>query len=510
MGCIRMKKRFLCLFLALVMALALVPSALAVEAEEKTVEITILHTNDIHSNYAESANDGMIGMAKIAGYSKQLKAQSKNVLLLDAGDNMHGTLLTTLYKGTTAPGVLNAVGYDYVTLGNHEFDYGANQYKKLTQMLKAETLVANIVKEGTGIPVFDMSVIRDFDGVKVGIFGLNTPETKVKAHPDNTKGIDILDPSLVAAQMVKELKAKGADYIICLAHLGIDEESEGVRSIDVAKKVKGIDLIVDGHSHSVLDGGMKVGNTLIVSAGEKGKYLGQVTITVTDGAITTNAKLLNYEAAKAFPEDAKTKKLVDRLVAKKEKATNKVIGYTDVLLDGEREHVRAGESNLARFATDVFRTVTGADVAFTNGGGIRASIQAGNITIGDVYTVFPFGNSLTVKEVTGAQLEEALAFGLSSFPTAAGAMPQVSGMTYKIKATGGKPYDIMVGGEPLEAAKKYTLVTNDFMAAGGDGYTMFGAAPTVAFFGGMEEVLINYIKENGVVFDDTPRLNVVE
>ncbi len=505
----QMRKRILVLLLALVMVLSLLPTALAAETTQK--QITILHTNDIHSYYAEDEGNTQIGMAKIAGYKKQLLAEGKNVLLMDAGDSMQGTLLTTLYKGETAPAVINAAGYDYFTLGNHEFDYGGAQYKKLTKKLKAKTLVANLVKEGTNQLLFPSSDIITVEGVKIGIFGLSTPETKYKAHPDNTKGLDFLDPATIARAMVKKLKGKGADYIICLAHLGMDEESKGNRSTDVAGNVSGIDLIIDGHSHTVLKNGKKVKDTLIVSTGEKGNNIGEVTLTIGErGKISTSARLVGYADVAEVASDAKTLKLVDKLVAKKDKATKGVIGKTDVMLDGERGSVRTGETNLARFATDAFREITGADVALTNGGGIRASIQPGNITVGDIFTVFPFGNTLTVKSVTGKQLYEALCFGLEAFPNEAGKMPQVSGITYKIKATGGKPYDIMVGDEALDMGKTYQLVTNDFMAVGGDGYTMFASAPTVAFYGGMEESLINYIKENGVKYDDTPRLTVVE
>ncbi|MDD3920940.1 MAG: bifunctional UDP-sugar hydrolase/5'-nucleotidase [Eubacteriales bacterium] len=497
-----MKKRVLCLALALLMVLSLAPMAFA--AEDAAGEVIILHTNDVHGYY----NEG-VGVAKIAGYKKALQADGKGVVLVDAGDFTQGALMVSLYKGATAYPIIKAAGYDYMTLGNHEFDYGPTTYKALAKKAGAKVLVANIAKAGTKELILPGWEVKEIGGVKIGFFGLATPETKTKAHPDNTAGLDFKDLAVTSQYAVDQLKAAGAQYIVCIGHLGMDVESNGVRSIDVVSAVKGIDLFVDGHSHTELPTGYKVNNTLIVSTGEKCTNLGKVTLTVKDGKVTaTAAALLNADAMKDVQADAKTDKLIKKLVAKTEKATSQVIGSTPVLLDGTRAKVRGGETNLSRFVTDIFRDVTGADVVMTNGGGIRASIEKGKITVGDVRTVFPFGNSIVVKEVTGSVIRSMMTFGLKSYPNVSGGMPQVSGMTYKIKAGGGAPYDIMIGGEPLVDSKVYTLATNDFTAAGGDGYDMLKPCKLVAYYGGMEQIIIDYIKKNGVKLDDTPRLIV--
>lgn len=496
-----MKKRVLCLALALLLVLSLTPVAFAAEEE---AQIVILHTNDVHGYY----NDG-VTIAKIAGYKDALQAEGKGVVLVDAGDFTQGNLMVSLYKGATAYPIMKAAGYDYMTLGNHEFDYGATTYKTLAKKCGAKVLVANIVKEGSSQLILPGWDVKEVGGVKIGFFGLATPETKTKAHPDNTAGLEFRDMTEVSKLAIRQLKAAGAEYIVCIGHLGVDVESVGVRSIDVVKAVSGIDLFVDGHSHTAFDAGYQVNDTLIVSTGEKCGNLGKVTLTVKDGKVTAEkAALLNADAMADVKADAKTDKLVKTLEKKTERATSQVIGSTSVLLDGERASVRGGETNLSRFVTDIFREVTGADVVMTNGGGIRASIPKGKITVGDVRTVFPFGNSIVVKEVSGAVIREMMTSGLKSYPNASGSMPQVSGITYKIKATGGAPYEIMVGDEPLDNAKTYTLATNDFTAAGGDGYSMLTPCKLVAYYGGMEQIIIDYIKANGVKYDDTPRLIV--
>lgn len=461
--------------------------------------ITILHTNDIHGRVLEGDFDGM-GYGKITTLVKEAREANPNTLLLDAGDTFHGLPIATSVEGESIATIMNAIGYDAMAAGNHDFNYGQERLVELNEMTEFPIMAAN-VKKANGTNLLESYVIKEVAGVKVGIFGLATPETLFKSHPKGVEGLKFDDPVETALKMVAALEDK-VDIIIALGHLGIDEESVDT-SIKVIESVPGIDVFVDGHSHSVLTEGKLVGDTLLVSAGEYGKYLGVVELVVEDGSLVSKkANLISKEDAAEVEEDEAIMEIVKEINDMVEAVMNEVVGEAAVTLDGERAQVRAGETNLGNLITDVFIEATGADVALTNGGGIRASITAGEITRKDIITVFPFGNSLEVKKVTGKVIKEALESGTDAYPEAKGAFPHVAGMTYKIdlnKPVGNRIVDIMVNGSPLELEKEYTLATNDFIAAGGDGYTMIQATPTTRRLMAMDEALISYIQERGVI-----------
>lgn len=496
-------KRILSLFLslALIFSIFLAPMGDKVYAEEaKTVELTIVHTNDVHSR-VEGAEEKYIGYAKLATKIKELKAENPNVLVLDAGDTTHGLPIATISKGESIINLMNEIGYDAMVPGNHDFNYGYERLLELRDMAEFPILAANVIKED-GTRDLQEYVIKEVDGLKIGIFGLTTPETKYKSNPKNTEGIDIVDPVAKAEEMVKKLEAEKVDMIIALTHIGIDEESDP-RTTDIAEKVKGIDLIVDGHSHTKLEEGKLVGDTLIVQAHEHLKNIGIVDIKFADGKLNEKtAKLVTFEETKELAEDEDIAKTITELVQKNKEITSAVVGKTNVKLEGTREMVRAGETNLGNLATDAMLDITGADVALTNGGGIRASIEPGEITKGNILEVFPFGNYIVVKEVKGIDIINALEHGTESYPEPKGAFPHVAGMTYKIdlsKEVGNRIVDLIIKGEPVDLNKTYTLATNDFMAAGGDDYTMLADGELVGEFEGLDEALVKYIEKLGEV-----------
>lgn len=415
-------------------------------------------------------------------------------MVLDAGDTTHGLPIATISEGESIIKLMNKIGYDAMVPGNHDFNYGYERLIELKEMADFSIIAANVVRED-GTRDLEEYIIKEIDGLKIGIFGLTTEETKYKSNPKNTEGVNITDPIAKAEEMVKKLKGEKVDMIIALVHIGVDEESNP-KSSDIAKKVEGIDLIVDGHSHTKLEEGMVIGDTLLVQTGEHLKNIGVVDIEFVEGKIKNKtAKLVTFEEAVALGEDEEISKAIEELQKENEEVTSAIVGKTKVDLIGEREIVRAGESNLGNLATDAMLYITGADVALTNGGGIRASIKTGDITKGDILEVFPFGNYIVVKEVKGIDILNALEHGVDAYPEPAGKFPHVAGMSYKIdpsKEAGNRIVDLKIKGEPVDLKKTYTLATNDFMAVGGDGYTMLGEGELVGEFEGLDEALIKY------------------
>ena len=493
-------RKFIGLFLslALVVGVLLGAAPMVAYADTANAKLTIVHINDVHGNVKGS--DSVIGHEKLKTLVDELKAEDPNVLLLNAGDTVHGTTLATLSSGESVIRLMNLLGFEAMTPGNHEFNYGYDRLIELNEMADFEMLGANILKEADDTSDFTPYIIKEYDGFKVGIFGVSTEETKVKSHPNNTIGIKFEDPIETSKKMVEELEDK-VDLIVGLFHIGIDEESSPT-TIDIAEAVEGIDIIVDGHSHSTLPEGMLVGDTLIVQAHEWNKMVGIVEIELKDGAVVSKtAKLLDHAATADVALDPEVVALLAEIEADNNAVLEEVVGKSIVKLVGEREVVRAGESNLGNLITDAMLEASGADVALTNGGGIRASIDEGDITLGDVLTTFPFTNYPVVIEVTGQTILDALNFGVDAYPEAAGKFPHVAGMTYKIKVNeeGNSVEEVMVKGEAIDLDAKYKLVTNDFMAVGGDGYTMFAESTILAEYGLLSEILADYIRAEGEI-----------
>ncbi|WP_419393347.1 bifunctional metallophosphatase/5'-nucleotidase [Cytobacillus praedii] len=476
-------------------------NAESISASAATKKITILHTNDTHGRVEEG--DGM-GFAKISALVKQFESENPNTLLLDAGDTLHGTPFATVSQGESITEVMNTVGYDGMAAGNHDFNYGYKRLLELEKKLNFPVLSAN-VRQKDGTNLLKPYEIKEVDGIKLGIFGLSTPETHYKTNPKNVEGLTFTDPVKEAQAMVKELKSQNVDMIIAVTHLGIDESSTET-SIKVAKGAPGIDLIVDGHSHSTLVEGLKGENdTLIVSTGEYTKNLGVVELTFEDKKLTNkSARLISKEEAANVKPDPAVEKAIEKVHETQKEILSEVIGKTYVQLDGEREQVRVGGTNLGNLITDAMVDMTGADIALTNGGGIRASIEKGDITKEDVITVLPFGNYIVTKELTGAQIKASLENGVSAYPESKGAFPHVSGLTFAIdpaQTAGHRVHELKIKGQPVDMNKKYLVATNDFMAIGGDEYIEFKNNPIANEFPALDEALIAYLKKIGSVDD---------
>lgn len=496
--------------LVLVVLLILSSFSFAFAADVETTKITIIHTNDTHARLEGTATE--LGFAKIATLIKEAKAANPNTLVLDAGDTLHGMPIVNISKGENAIKVLETAGYDYMTLGNHDFNYGKERLLELKDMTKVGMLSANILNE-KGECIFTPYVIKEVGGVKVGIFGLTTPETAYKTSPTNVEGLTFADSIEVSKKMVEELKDK-TDVIVALAHIGLDESSV-VTSKAIAEAVEGIDVIIDGHSHTLLESGNLVNNTLIAQTGNYDKNLGYVNIEIQGGAIVNKtAQLLTAEAAASTTADPDLTKIIDEIKIANQPVFDKVVAKTDIYLDGVRANVRTKETNLGNLSADAVRAASGADIGFVNGGNIRVDIQPGDITFGKVAELFPFGNTVQVKKITGEDLLAVLEHSVSGYPAAQGAFMQVSGLTFVFdpaQPVGSRVVEVTVGDKALDKAAEYTVAINDFLGIGGDGYTMFEKYPTIAEFGTYEEIFANYLNTNGTNgIDVSGRITVKE
>lgn len=468
--------------------------------------------------------------ASVAALKDAYEAAGAQVLLMDAGDFSQGSTSVNVSEGATAVELMNMAGYDVATTGNHEFDYGYANLKTLMEQAEFPILAANAFTAEGDLAMDGDNLTFQLGDVTVGVFGLATPETATKAHPAKLEGVTFLAEDELfncAQEQVDELTAEGCDYIICLGHLGIDAESTGNRSIDLLENVTGIDVFIDGHSHSTqsdiaeeTNGTGMVGDTILTSTGTKLESVGVVDI-AADGTIDASTiSMEELNATEGFTPDQDIATRVSEINAQIEEDMGQVIGTSEVDLDGVRENVRASETNLGDLITDAMLWQAGqdneeVDAAITNGGGIRASIAAGDITKKSVNDVLPFGNTLYVVELTGAELLEALEASTYCTPEPVGAFPQVAGIEFTINT--GAAYDagenypgttyaepasinrvtiLTVGGQAFDVDATYTIVTNDFMAAGGDTYYAFSAAESGYDTGiSLDQVVMDYITE---------------
>jgi 2',3'-cyclic-nucleotide 2'-phosphodiesterase (5'-nucleotidase family) len=509
--------KFIALLLTLFLVLG-VPAAV-VSASDGTTEdlsgkLVIIHTNDTHG--ADVAVPGKsIGTAGIAQLAKDYEAAGAEVLLISAGDAIQGDPLVNLEYGFNAIKFMNLAEYDLMVPGNHEFDFGYENLKKLSKRADFPIISANIVDKESKEPVFEPNVLIDSKIGKIGIFGLTTPETYTKANPNNVASLNFMaDEAMydIANKQVKELKEAGADYIICVAHLGTDEGSKPNRSLDVIYNVDGIDIVIDGHSHSVIEG-KKYGDTILVSTGTKIAYAG--VIIIDSDKITT--KLIS--AADYSKVDEWVDSIINKDAKEIDEALSETFAKTEIFLDGNKAPgVRTQETNLGDFAADAILWAAneavggGVEAAITNGGGIRASIDVGDVTMKDMKTVFPFGNTISTVKISGAQLIEVLEASTFSIPESIGAFPQVAGIEFTIDTSvayengeqfpdstyfapakpGTRIKNVKVNGEAVKPDRIYTIATNDFLAAGGDTYYLFKNLESYNTYVALEDALVNY------------------
>ena len=511
-------RKFLSVLLAMAMVLSLTVTSFAADTAadakaEMAGKTVILHTNDVHG--------AVEGYAYIAQLKADYEAKGAEVILVDAGDFSQGTTYVSSTKGADAVTMMNAAGYAVVTLGNHEFDYGYAQLKENMSKAKFKVVCADVFNED-GTPIFDASyTYTTKSGVKVGFFGMETPETQTKANPALIKGLTFATGDAFTKAAADQVAAlKDADVVICLAHLGVDGESKPYRSADLYAAVKGIDFIVDGHSHTVMTKGEK--GEPIQSTGTAFANIGVIVIDDASKKIESNSLYeIKEDTAKDATVAAAAKTIVDRV----DKEYGVVFAKSEVTLNGAKapNGNRDSETNNGDLITDamlwkVMQNKEGltvdADhvVAITNGGGIRAAIKPGDVTKKDINTVLPFGNTVAVIYVTGAELLEALEASTYSLPV--GGFPQVAGINFTLSTAvaydanaetypastyyGPKSINRVVinsiNGKEFKADDTYAVVTNNFVAGGGDTYYAFAAA-SAQFDTGipLDEAVMEYV-----------------
>ena len=543
-----MTKKFLSLLLALLMVCSLVSGMAFADDEaaavERSADIVILFTSDVHCGI-----DQGFGYAGLSEIYDHLVAQGNKVILVDDGDNIQGEPIGTMTKGEALVDLMNKVGYSVAIPGNHEFDYGMEQFLSLAKQAKFSYVSCNFNHEGE--LVFDPYVIRELDGMKVAFVGVTTPKTLTSSTPryfqdENGEFVygffqDETGEGVYNAvqSAVDDARAEGADYVVVLGHMGNEEECHPWTYSDVISNVSGIDVFLDGHSHDTDQVVMKDkdGKEVIRAAcGTKLSCIGWCRID-TEGKITTGLYTWNNnESAPALLGIAnKTSALVDKAISALEKKLKEVVASSEVLLtinDPEEvdangkpiRMVRRAETNLGDLCADAYRIQSGADIAFVNGGGIRVSINAGKITLNDILKVHPFGNAMCVIEVTGQQILDALEWGARAVPGENGGFLQVSGLSYEIHSYIESPcksdensmfagiegerrvQNVLVDGKPIDPEATYTLASHDYMLLNnGDGYTMFDGAPLLQDRVKLDnQVLIDYITETleGVIGEE--------
>lgn len=458
-------------FIIAIALLILIPSVSASD------DLIIVHTNDVHARYADN-----LGYAAAADIVDNLRENYENVILLDAGDTLNGKPEAKESQGGTAVEILNAMEYDAMTVGNHEFDYSLDVIFARESEMNFPLLAANIFYKDTDEPVFQENTIIETGNWKIGIFGLTAPKTVTTSSYGKDHNLYLASGEelyKIAWAQIDELKSKGCNFIICLAHLGMSEMDSPDTSVELMKSAKGIDLCVDGHSHTTLENGYPIGDSMIVSTGCYLNALGVVKVS-TDKKIT--AELINSHEGVDSKIDEMVKGFIDEAAA----AYSRVIGYSEVFLNGERNPgVRNEETNLGDFAADAlynFAEVKGAepDFALINGGGLRTSISVGNITLSDLITLEPFGNTVVMFSAEGKNILQAIEDNTALIPQECPGFPQVSGLVYSIDTS--KEYKagevnrvkiLSVGGERFDENRFYNVSSVNFIAKGGDAYSAF-------------------------------------
>lgn len=511
-------------------------------------KIVILHTNDIHCQLEQKIKDGKVvslGYEGISAYKKEMKELygKENVTLIDAGDAIQGGAIGTLSKGSYIVDIMNYVGYDLGIPGNHEFDYGMKNFLNLVNEKAKYSYLCSNLTDLNGKTVLKPYEIISYGDISIGYIGITTPESFTKSTPiyfqdengnyiysfnQENNGKNFYEIIQKNIDVLK--KDKKVDYIVAIGHLGNNGVSEEWSSESVIKNTSGIDIFIDGHSHEEYSKTLKDKegeNVVLAQTGFKLKNLGKITIYPKENKIISEL-ILDYnkqdEETLIYIENIKNKfsNILEKVVAKSE------VFLTTVNTSDNNYTVRNSETNLGDFCADAYRIILGADIAFVNGGGIRANIEKGDITYEDIINVQPFGNEMSVVETTGQNILDALEVGASKYPQLNGGFLQVSGFTYTIDSripssvifnekgefvkVNGKyrVNNVLVGKEPLILNKIYKLASHNYILKnGGNGYMMFKGDKFIKDSVILDnEVLINYIVEklNGIIGEEYKNL----
>ncbi|MGI3167037.1 bifunctional metallophosphatase/5'-nucleotidase [Pseudooceanicola sp. 200-1SW] len=482
--------------------------------------LTILHTNDFHARFepiskydsgcsAEDNTEGKCfgGSARLVTAVEEARARAGNSILVDGGDQFQGTLFYTYYKGKLAAEMMNKLGYDAMTVGNHEFDDGPEVLRGFMDAVDFPVLMSNADVSGEPLlaDVLMKSTTIEVGGETIGLIGLTPQDTDELASPGDN--IIFTDPSDAVQGEVDKLTEAGVNKIIVLSHSGYGVDQT------VAANTTGVDVIVGGHSNTYLSNiadnaegpyPTMIGETAIVSAYAYGKFLGELNVTFDDAGTLLSAEGEPLIMDAAVAEDDATVARIAEAAAPLDEIRNMVVAETTEEIIGSRDVCRAMECAMGNLIADAMLERVadqGIQIAIENGGGIRASIDAGEVTMGEVLTVLPFQNTLSTFQVTGATFLEALENGASQMEEGAGRFPQVAGVTFTVDPAaepGARISEVMVAGEPIDPEKVYGVVSNNYVRNGGDGYGMFKDAMNAYDFGpDLADVMAEYLAETG-------------
>ena len=480
--------------------------------------VKIVHTNDIHARVEENAKSSIIGMPKLKTLIDSFTESSDMDLVVDSGDLFHGQSIATLVQGESIAELVKACGYDAMTAGNHDWNYGKDRLKELEKLADVEMLTGNVVDE-SGKQFFDNeyyveTTSKDGQELKVGIFGVIDPDIYSKTAGTNVEGLTFTDSAEYAIMAADELEEMGCDVVIALTHT--------YDPVSLASKIDGVDLWLAGHEHVDIDSEVTTPDGSKSRVIENGYYLyeaGLIDLDCSldsDGEVVSidiNADKADYSAAQNLEENAEIKAVLDNIKSEQSVILNEVVGSTPQDLDGVWEDLRIDETNLGRAVTDAYLLETGADIAFENAGGIRASVKKGELTYGDIIGISPFGNYIVTKQITGKQLVEILETSIDiqkksiaandsgeydAWPENSGSYLQTGGITveYNLDLDYGKRViSVKVGDEPLDDNKLYTVATNNFVAVN-ENYPQLANAEETGEYSACDEALIKYFSQS--------------
>jgi 5'-nucleotidase len=455
--------------LILLLVFAVIIPLSAQQKADCTVRVTLLQVNDVYQ-FAPVDQGARGGLARVLTLKKEIEKQSPNTLFLLSGDTISPSVESITYKGAQMIDAWNAAGLDYSTFGNHEFDFGPDVLRQRMKESKFKWIAANVIDKKTGKTFGEAYVIREFDGVKVGIFGLTLEETQITSKPG--PDIEFLNPCETARKMVTEIHARGVKTVVALTHLSMSEDKEVARCA-------GVDVIIGGHEHTLLESAS--GGAPIFKMTADARELGQIDLNISKrtGAVESiDWRVIPVtDKIREDPQFAAINRKYGTLL----KELSVVVGRSSVDLDARSAASRTQETNVGDFIADSFRAATGADVGLMNGGSIRADeiIAAGTLTKRDVLSILPFKNKVVKVELSGATLRQVLEHGVarSAEDAEPGRFPQVSGVRFAFDARrppGSRIVELSINGKPFDEKKTYTLAASDYIAIdGGDGYAMF-------------------------------------
>lgn len=463
---------------ALLLCLLTTTSAAPRTRAQDATEITILFDTHFHG-YLTNPSDTAVTFAHYAALVRQRRESAGGALFLGAGDDLGGSPMSSVFKGAQMVEAFNAAGLDADTFGNHDFDYGPDNLVEQVRASKFPWVSANVTDRRTG-DVFAAEagakryVITNVAGVRVGLTGASWQFLSATSAGPN---VEVQDAAAALATVVPQMRAAGAEVVIVMAHLC------GPDSRAVAAAVSGIDAIVGDHCGERVSQPDMVNGAIIARRGDEYDALGELTLRIQDGRVA-GFTYRDHDITTDLPQHDGAAAVLADYTTRLEAELTAPVGATSVVLDARNSTVRAREAPLGNYIADVLRDWGQADVAVINGGGIRGNKEypAGTLTRGDVLTILPFNNTGVLLRISGAGLRAALENGVGMLPALAGRFPQVSGMSFRFDPEaepGARVLSVTVGGAPLDPERAYTLVTNDFMANGGDGYDAFQAAEVV-------------------------------